>query len=181
MVERGMMSPREAASITPEFDKPAGERCPHQRHHKGCTIYERRPFGCRTWSCRWLTGDDTVDLRRPDRSHYVVDIVPDFVRIDRTGGDNPDTVVPVVQVWLDPDYPDAHKDPALRAFLLRRAEKEGMIALIRLSNKDAFALIPPTMMDSGQWYERHAGMHEHEHTVEEKLAALGPMKIVMGS
>ena len=179
MVEHGIMTLAESLNMTPDFDKPAGQRCPHQRHHKGCTIYARRPFGCRTWSCRWLTGHDTEDLHRPDHTHYVVDISPDFVKVDLTGGNNADTVVPVVQVWLDPDYPDAHRDPALRAFLVRRAEQEGMAALIRLNNRVAFFLAAPSMSQTGDWFEKHSATIEKEHTVTEKLAAIGPMTITI--
>lgn len=178
MVESGLMSPAEAAHMTPDFDKPAGERCPHQRHHKGCMIYPRRPFGCRTWTCRWLSGEDTADLRRPDHSHYVIDFVPDFVLVDFTGGNNPDTPIPVLQIWLDPDYPNAHHDPALRSYLYRRAE-EGIAALIRLSDREAFFLAAPPLTDTGEWVEHRSGVVEREHTAEEKLAAIGPMKIVM--
>ena len=63
----GLLTPREAANTVTDFDKPAGERCPHQRHHKGCNIYSTRPFGCRIWLCRWLAEDDTAELSRPDR------------------------------------------------------------------------------------------------------------------
>ena len=42
MIEHGIMSIDDAASMTPDFDKPAGERCPHQRHHKGCTTAEEK-------------------------------------------------------------------------------------------------------------------------------------------
>jgi hypothetical protein len=177
MVDVGIMTARELAETIPDFHKPAGARCPHQRHHKGCMVYPRRPLGCRLWSCRWLTGDGTADLRRPDHSHYVIDIAPDYVRVDPTGGNNPDTTVPVVQVWLDPDYPDAHHDPALRAFLYRQAEN-GMAALIRLSNKKAFALFAPPM-GGGEWFEKHGNTSEPEHSVLDKLANIGPMKITL--
>lgn len=179
MVERGLMSPAVAANMTPEFFKPAGERCPHQQHHKGCTIYSRRPFACQMWSCRWLTGEDTADLRRPDRSHYVIDMMPDFVRVDLTGGTKADTTIGVVQIWLDPNYPDAYRDPALRAFMLRRAEREGMAALVRLSNSEAFFVAAPPLSADGKWFEHRKATREPEHTAEEKLAAIGPMKIVM--
>ncbi len=65
----------------PELAKPANKRCKHQRYGKGCAIYARRPDSCRTWSCRWLLGEGTDDLPRPDRSHYVIDPMPDFVRM----------------------------------------------------------------------------------------------------
>jgi len=167
----GVLTAREAANTVTDFDKPAGERCPHQRHHKGCAIYKRRPFGCRFWNCRWLAEDDTAELSRPDRSHYVIDVSPDFVRADgRT--------IPVIQVWCDPKHPDAHRDPALRAFLLRRAH-EGYAALIRLSNVKAFALAAPPFNSDGEWHEVHSETVENEHTAEDKVAALGALKITL--
>jgi hypothetical protein len=139
----------------PEFFKPAGERCPHQRHHKGCNVYAKRPLGCRIWNCRWLVNDDTAAMRRPDRSHYVIDLIPDFVRIDQQDGSEP-VPVQVVQVWIDPDYPDAHRDPALRAYLARLGERDGIIALIRVNATEAFTLWPPAMCPDGQFNELHS-------------------------
>lgn len=167
----GMLTAREAAETVRDFDKPAGQRCPHQRHHKGCAIYSRRPFGCRFWNCRWLAGDDTAELPRPDRSHYVIDVSPDFVR----AGDNN---VQVVQVWIDPKYPDAHRDPALRAFLFRRAQ-EGTAALIRLGAMKAFVLAAPPLTGDGEWHEIHSKMVEQEHTVEDKVRALGAFQVTL--
>jgi len=70
------------------LDKPAGERCRYQRH-TGCTVYNTAlmPACCKMWNCRWLGNDDTGDLSRPDRSHYVIDIMPDYVTVvDNAGG-----------------------------------------------------------------------------------------------
>lgn len=154
------------------FHKPAGQRCIHQRHHKGCAVYNspKMPRSCRLWNCAWLTNNDTADLRRPDRSHYVIDIMPDFVttRDNETGVERK---VPVLQVWLDPDYPDAHRDPALRAFLARRGE-EGNAALIRLDNKRAFALFPPALSTDGEWHEVTTGTVEGQHTAAEVIDVL---------
>jgi len=61
--------------------KLAGQRCSHQKHHKGCAVYKqlgRVSPECRLWNCRWLVADDTAELSRPDRSHYVLDLMPDF-------------------------------------------------------------------------------------------------------
>ena len=101
--------------------KGAGVRCGHQRAHKGCAVYRRpgMPAECALWVCRWLINDDAAVLRRPDRAHYVIDVVPDFVTLqeDETGKVQH---IQVVQVWVDPGFPDAHRDPALRAWLNRR-------------------------------------------------------------
>lgn len=61
--------------------KGANERCRHQRFGKGCAIYHHPsfPVECRVWSCRWLVDPEAHGLSRPDRTHYVVDIMPDFL------------------------------------------------------------------------------------------------------
>ena len=105
----------------PDFDKPAGARCPHQRHGKGCAVHGHHPFGCQIWNCRWLVGDDTADLRRPDRTGYVIDIMPDFVTLDPGDGNPPQNVEAVV-IWVDAQRPEAWRrsraarlsDPARR-------------------------------------------------------------------
>ena len=135
-----------------ELDKLAGQRCKHQAHGKGCRVYHVRglmPTSCALWNCAWLAGHDTG--LRPDRAHYVVDIVPDFVTtVDTDTGERQN--IPVVQVWIDPSYPDAHHHPALRAFLNERG-KEGYAALIRYSNREAMTIFPPAMVADGEWHE----------------------------
>jgi hypothetical protein len=130
----------------PPLGKKANQRCEHQKFGKGCAVYHtaQMPSACALWNCRWLTGDDTADLSRPDRSHYVIDIMPDYITLqnNETGKQ---FQVQVVQVWLDPKHPDAHRDPALTAYLTRRAE-EGIAALVRLDAKRAITLFPPGMV-----------------------------------
>ena len=171
MTELGVFRPGESKNWLEEFDNAAGLRCPHQRHHKGCKVYATRPFGCRTWSCRWLVDDDTAAMHRPDRSHFVIDTVPDYVR----GGDadGNEQIIPVIQVWLDPDFPDAFRDPELRAYL--SAQKSA--AIVRLNNRDAFFVVGPPLAES--WIEIRAMTDEPEHTAEEKVAALGGMTVTL--
>lgn len=152
---------------TPELKKPANTRCQHQRFGR-CTIYANRPSGCRYWSCRWLLGNDTGDLRRPDRSHYVIDPTPDFIRM--VGPDGALVAnVEVVQIWVDPHHRDAHRDPLLRRYLLRRAE-EGIAALIRYGSKEGFTLFPPSMTVEREWREQW-GMQEAEHSLADFMDA----------
>jgi hypothetical protein len=159
----------------PELHKPAGERCQHQKHGVGCAIYARRPASCAIWTCRWLVSDDTADLRRPDRSRYVIDVMPDFITlVDNDSGERTD--IEVVQIWIDPKYPDAHKDPALRRYLDRRGQ-EGIAAIIRYSELRAFTLFPPSMTD-GTWREHHHGTVKPERTVEERFAGIASARKV---
>jgi hypothetical protein len=129
----------------PTFVKPAGCRCPHQKHGVGCAIYERRPMSCRLWTCAWLVG---TALRRPDRSHYVVDMMPDYVAVD-PGEGQPWVELPALQVWIDPRYPEAHRDPELRELI----DNSKMVGLIRFSETDAMSIFPPSMTGNG-WIER---------------------------
>lgn len=159
----------------PPLAKKAGERCRYQRHHKGCAVHaklSRVSPSCALWNCRWLVNDDTADLRRPDRSHYVIDIMPDYVTLanNATGERNP---VQVVQIWVDPDYPDAHRDPALRAYLERRA-KEGIAAIVRRNNnKSGLVIFAPELSVDCQWHEVESNFREEPHTLEQVAAALG--------
>ncbi len=165
MMELGWMNPSEFYDSIHDFDKPAGAKCPYQKHGKGCTIYNKRPFGCRIWNCRWLVSDDTNDLRRPDRSHYVIDIAPDFVVTDE--GVN----IPVIQVWVDKNYREAHRDPALREYLKRRWEKEGCAALIRWDNREDCMFL---VWQNGEWFEKTSNMKLDmtPHSALEKAAVM---------
>jgi hypothetical protein len=154
-----------------ELGKGANERCSYQRRGQGCTAYGTRkmPDCCKLWNCRWLVNNDTADLSRPDRSHYVIDIMPDFVtwRYDETGETG---TMQVVQIWCDPDFPDAHHDPALRAYLMRRAE-EGIAALIRYDSRNAFTLMAPPMTSDHEWHEVR-GTSTAEHSFVDVVRAL---------
>lgn len=154
-----------------ELDKGAGERCRHQVTGKGCRVYgsARMPPSCRLWSCAWLTGADVGS--RPDRAHYVVDIMPDYVTVvDNATGDR--RPLQVVQVWIDPKFPDAHRDPALRAYLAERG-KEGVAAIIRYNNRSAFTLMPPALASDDEWHEVHSNLDpEKTHSLDDVIATL---------
>lgn len=149
--------------------KKASQRCVHQKHGKGCSIYARLPIDCRLWSCAWLLGKDTQDLRRPDRSRYVIDCMPEYIKVAENGTGIVHKV-PCVQVWIDPRSPDAHEDPALRRFLARRGE-EGITGLMRMNAHDGFVIWPPAMTSDGQWHIQ-TGESEAEHSAEEVFNAL---------
>lgn len=139
--------------LTPvkELNKGANTRCQYQRVGKGCTIYPHRPNSCRVWHCQWLVDPDAADLRRPDHSHYVVDVLPDYVTLKYDNGREP-MIIPVIQIWVDPKFPDAHRDPALRALVMKNGEN-GVAAIIRYGERDGFVLFPPNMASDGQWHE----------------------------
>lgn len=151
---------------TPEIGSPANERCQHQKHGVGCAIYERRPMSCQLWSCGWLI--DGPDLPRPDRSHYVIDTIPDYITIQPHDGSEPEHI-PVVQVWVDPAYRDAHRAPSFRRWL----DQLGMPAMIRYDAREGFLLVPPSACAEREWIERSSEFREHTHTLEQKMAALG--------
>jgi len=157
-----------------ELGKAASIPCSHQRTGKGCTIYARRPFSCSIWSCGWLIDEDGGALARPDHSHYIIDPSPDYVEIRYDDGRQTERLG-VVQVWVDPRFPHAHRDPALRDWLERRAFKTQQAGLIRIGSCDAFVLFPPSMCEDGQWHEK-AGGGMKEHSMAEILQTYGRFK-----
>jgi hypothetical protein len=167
--------------------KGAGMRCIHQRSlldtrgPAGCNVHHKPkngfPLECGLWNCRWLVDDSMKGLQRPDICHYVVDIVPDFITAKEGGRE---VKMPVIQVWVDPRYPEAHKDEKLREWI-RVNEPECMV-LVRFSDREATALIPPHMSDTNEWEEvggNRMTTDERTHTGEEIAAVLtqtGAMK-----
>jgi hypothetical protein len=162
----------------PPLQKKAGEKCKHQKFGKGCAVYHRAGFPpeCGWWSCRWLASNDTADLSRPDRSHYVIDVMPDYITLthNETGEQQN---IQVVQIWCDPKHPDAHRDPALREYLRRRGD-EGIMGLVRYGvAHETLMLVPPQMVADGQWHEVDSTVvnvsQEKEHTLTDMMRALG--------
>jgi hypothetical protein len=156
-----------------EVNKPANTRCKFQRH-SGCQVYHKPekgfPWCCGAWNCIWLQGGKfAADLRRPDHARYVIDVLPDYVTVqDPNRGE---IRIPAVQIWCDPKYPDAHRDPALRAWLIQR---EGFVGLVRFDGEKGLVLIPPYMMDTHEWLERTQGtVQEGHHSFAQVLEALG--------
>lgn len=152
------------------IDKAGGVRCPHQKFGKGCGIYATRPYCCQMWNCRWLV-DDAGETKRPDHSHLVIDVMPDFITaVDNETGKQ--HTIQVVQVWIDPKYPNAHRDPAFRRWLEKQGER-GIAALIRFNERDALTIIPPSLNASREWTEVQGMSTEETHTFDETVQALG--------
>jgi hypothetical protein len=136
------------------LNKAAGQKCKHSSAGRGCTIYPRRPNACKTWACRWLSDPEAAGLQRPDRVHYVIDMEVDYVTIT---GERGTQKIDVIQVWVDPAFPDAHKDPKLREFMAMMGEKHGYATIVRWSSRRAMTVFPPAMSEDGKWHEVRDG------------------------
>jgi hypothetical protein len=160
------------------WHKKAGERCRYQKFGKGCMVYGKQemPMPCRMWNCRWIVNQLSEDMSRPDRCHYVIDVMPDFITMKIN---DIEQHVQAIQIWIDPSYPDAHQDPALRKWLAERGE-EGIVGLVRYSEKEAMCIFPPAMSDDRQWHEvSPTGMQRQKtHTLTEVIEALGGEAII---
>jgi hypothetical protein len=160
------------------LDKKAGERCINQRG-RGCKVHQKQgfPIECGLWNCRWLVDETTSKLLRPDISHYVIDISPDFVTAQDKGRE---VKVPVIQVWIDPRYPEAHRDPNLREWL--RQHEPQCLMLVRSNAEEAKVMIPSHMSDTGKGEEVGGArmlMENRTHRADEIAAVLtntGAMK-----
>jgi hypothetical protein len=126
----------------PELNKKALCRCDHQRLH-GCAIYDRRPLSCRVWSCGWHERAPGTDhLRRPDRSHIVIDIMLDTILAEG----HP---IRVVQLWCDPKFRDAWRAPEIMDFM-QLAGRNNCASMVRYSSTEATIVFPPEMT-GGAW------------------------------
>ena len=148
----------------PDEHKPANVRCRHLRA-KGCGIYARRPRPCWAWSCRWLFDEMAGELRRPDRSGYTLDPALDTVLLK--GGP-----VDVLQIWVDPARPDAHRAPELRAYLEELGRVHGLPALVRWNSSEAVMLMPGSMSGDGRPFQIGGGICSQDH-LDRGLAAAG--------
>ena len=134
------------------LDKNSDTKCPHQKFHVGCAVYntDKMPSECGLWSYQWLVNPaDTANLSRPDRSHYVVDLMPDFVVATNEGVS---ANIEVIQIWVDSRHKEAWRDPDLLSYLEQRGV-EGKAALIRYNAEDSFVLLPPAMCSDGQFHD----------------------------
>lgn len=141
------------------LNKPAGVRCEHLCV-KGCRIYAARPKPCECWNCAWLYQPDTAAMHRPDRAGYAIDPMLQTVLVDRRP-------MQVIQVWVDPARPDAHRDPALRDYLALMAERHLVAALVRWgdgnsqADSDALFLAAPAFTNGDGWIEQRQPMVSH--------------------
>lgn len=99
-------------------------------------------------------------MPRPDRCHYVIDMLLDMGRIvnNETGEVEP---FDCLQIWVDPAFPDAKDDPHLRAYMLRMATEHGWPTLLRWSTRVATSVWPPPLCADRQWHEETTECNEN--------------------
>jgi Fe-S-cluster containining protein len=99
-------------------EKPMGELCRHWQTGTGCTIYDRRPQMCRSFSCAWLQGHLTEEWY-PEKSGMVVHFSQD-----------------AVNVQVDTDYPDRWREEPYFSKL-----REWSLNGIRATGKPGYATL----------------------------------------
>jgi hypothetical protein len=97
--------------------------------------------------------------------------MPDFVTLQI---DNIKSNIQVVQIWVDPKYPHAHRDPALRDWLFDLGEKR-IASIIRYNEKECLCIFPPNLSDDGRWHEvpGNPTIAQKQHSITDILKALG--------
>ena len=137
----------------PQLEKAANQRCKHQSTARGCAIYRTRPNPCRMFACRWLADPETAGLPRPDRAHYVIEILEDYVTVKSHDANEAPHRIPALVIWIDPAFPDAHQAPGLRRYIARLAERRGMMTLVRYDTRQALCIFPPATSSDREWHE----------------------------
>lgn len=91
-------------------------------------------------------------MTRPDRAHYVIDVLTDYVTAtDKSTGEA--FTLPVFQVWVDPAYRDSWRTDEMRAWMLRMAERHHCATIIRYSPTEAVTVFPPPLNAERTWQE----------------------------
>lgn len=135
----------------PALGKLANERCRHQTI-KGCKLHGtgHKPGECKLFACLWLADRSTAKLKRPDRTHYVIDVDRDEIRT-RNNFTEEFTIVSAVQIWVDPAFADAwRQDEDLKDWMLAKCRSEGVAFIMRFNTTDAEVVFPPPT-DEDQW------------------------------
>ena len=149
-----------------EIDKEGFTKCQHLKFKVRCSIYNERPVSCLMWSCAWLVNPtlQAAGLDRPSKSHYVVDTRADNFRIQVS-----DEVLNeyALQIWVDPNFPNAHRDPKLRKWLIKHHPRT--LIMIRLAPLRALLLVPPARSASGDWFERETPVNPDLSNAPSKL------------
>lgn len=74
----------------PELRKPRGQVCEYCAWTKGCTVYAKRPGGCRDFDCSYLLSPALGEEWKPTTAHMVLGY--------RAQED-------IILIFTDPDYP----------------------------------------------------------------------------
>jgi hypothetical protein len=109
-------------------------------------------------------------IRRPDLCGYAIDPMLDTILVD-------EQPVEVIQVWVDPARREAHRDPALRAWLAAMCARYGLLTIVRWDSRDGAVLIPPDHNTSGEWLEEGGELKSTE-AMRAKLAEVGAVGVL---
>jgi hypothetical protein len=141
------------------LDKIANQKCEFQKFHKGCTVYntKRMPIECRVWQCRWIVSQLPDNIARPDRVHYVVDVMPDNIVIqDHEAGKS--HIMECIVVWCDPKHPLAYRNPELYDWVAA----QNKVLMVRMNSRDSIIVFPPALNSTHEWAEVTTEAHERD-------------------
>jgi hypothetical protein len=89
-------------------------------------------------------------MPRPDRAHYVLDMMPDAIKaINNDTGEAIEIIV--IQVWVDGSFARALADRALWRYAERLGE-EGRAIILRNGSTKARIMFPPAMASDNRWH-----------------------------
>jgi Fe-S-cluster containining protein len=117
-----------------DLAKPLNELCRHWEGGKGCTIYDRRPQMCRSFTCAWLQGH-LDDEWFPAKAGIVVHFSQDAVNV-QVDDDCPER-------WREEPYFSKLREWSLNG--IRRTGNRGYATLV-IVGSDRFMLLGQTIV-----------------------------------
>lgn len=135
----------------PDIEKPANKWCEHAKIAHGCKIYANLPQSCRTWSCLWVLDAGLPPELQPHKSHVIFDMMTDQIAAVGLGGEVDQHEV--VQLWVDPIYPEAHRRPIVRELIEHIADKFRLSTLARIGGR-GILIAAPSLTSDRKWMEK---------------------------
>lgn len=122
-----------------DIEKPANVACAHCDPAQRCRIYELRPKSCRLFNCYFLTNPRLREEWRPSKSHIVIVMSPDGLRIAAN---------------VDPERPGAwRREPfysTLKMWARKAAETPGTLGQVLVSvGKHTTVILPDRNVEIG--------------------------------
>lgn len=115
-----------------EIKKPPLAECEHC-HIFGCSIYSTRPKECEEFDCLWLTDNSLPENLKPSNSHVVLSDLAHDLKLE---GVEPTEKTLIVHI--DPDFPDAYKQGAMKDFLNKHLKEGTALIVVRPDQQKEF-------------------------------------------
>lgn len=107
------------------------------------------------WSCAWVLDENLPAFLEPKKCHFVIDCLPDECAMLENGKQ---VMKQVVQMWVDPGYPNAWQEPAARWAMEFYGLNFQLPTLVRFGNEKGIFVMPSILSPDNKWHYAMSGV-----------------------